>query len=228
MITFLILDWARPENVKQILTHLAGAANVDEIIVWNNNIQCAPSSFMTHSPKITLIDSTRDMSLFTRFAADSLARNEATLYHDDDVLVPHDVLVGLEEAWKKDPSRIYGLMGRIRRKNGSYSRPLRHGDCPIILTTTMIAHRRYASMALQFRDHPEIGPILATGKPYGNGEDMVISYVAMRESGKLNHACAMSGKRLPQPHAICRRWPHHFKYRDRLLKALDKHVIRLG
>ena len=229
MITVVLMNWKRPANVRQILARLSEVDAVSEVLIWNNNLQCAPSSFMTHSPKVTLIDSTRDMSLFTRFAAATLAANECILYHDDDVLLPRETIDGLFSAYSRASDRIHGLYGRRRTAAGDrYGVGLKRGSCPIILTTAMMAHRRYAAMALAMREHPVIGPLLLEGKPYGNGEDMVISYVAMKASGQLNLAHELTVQKLPHEHAICRRWPNHFNYRTKLMRALDEHVIRLG
>jgi len=229
MITVVIMNWKRPDNVKQILVRLSEVDAVSQVLVWNNNFQCAPSSFMTHSPKVTLIDSTRDMSLFTRFAAATLAANECILYHDDDVLLPRATIDSLFSAYSREPDRIHGLYGRRRSQPGNkYGVGTKRGPCPIILTTAMMAHRRYAAMALAMREHPVIGPILLEGRPYGNGEDLVISYVAMKTSGQLNLAHELFVQKLSRPDAICRRWPNHFNYRTRLMRALDEHVIRLG
>lgn len=228
MISVVLMNWKRPENVQRILTHLYGLDLVGEVIVWNNNPDCARESFMVEHQKGVLIESSRDMSLFTRFSAATLARHECVLYHDDDVLLPQKTITGLYTKWQDEPDRIYGPLGRRRKSGNRYSSPTRSGAAPIILTTAMISKREYASMALRFRDHPDIAPLLREGVPYGNGEDLVISYVAMRESGKQNMTCNLSVKKLSRPHPICLRWPQHFNYRTRLMRALDEHVVRLG
>lgn len=215
-VTGIILNWKRPDYVMRILTGWQGNELIGESIVWDNN----PTSRFHHDGT-TVIRASQDMGLYTRFAAACLARHDCVLIQDDDLELPDDSLRTLYTAWKKDPDIIHGVFGRMSKPDGSYARNVNgNAHAPIILTRALLAHRRYA--ADFFSVAPLFDDVQREGKPVGNGEDIIFSYVVMRATGRFNRVHRVSVKELPAPHSIHgRNWKGHVAHRTRLLRACE-------
>ena len=219
MITAVILNWKRPEGVKQICRHLNNHDLIGEIIVWNNNAEIFVEP---EAEKVKVINCSHDFGLFTRFAAASLAKHECILFHDDDILAPEETLKVLYEKWQKKPGVCHSPFGR-NPKNGEYSMNSQFGPVEIMLTRYVLVHREVAVYALsktpEFADLP--------GVPVGNGEDMILSYAAIDHSGKLNMAYRMETEDLYEEdeHAINTRFPGHIEHRTKIIQRC-KDVFR--
>jgi hypothetical protein len=215
-VTGVILNWKRPTNVARILSAWQASGIVTEAIVWNNN----PAATFRHQ-WANVINAALDMGLYTRFAAACLARNDCVLIQDDDLELPSESLRELVDAWHDDADIIHGVFGRAPKPDGSYARNI-GGDTesPIVLTRVLVAHRRYASRF--FEVAPAFADVQQEGKPAGNGEDIIFSYVALSESGRLNRVHRVAVNELPAPHSIHgRNWKGHVAHRTRLLRACE-------
>jgi len=216
-VTGVMLNWKRPANVARILSGWQAGGIVTEAIVWNNN----PAATFRHQ-WARVINSSQDMGLYTRFAAACLASNDCVLIQDDDLELPAESLQALLDAWENDPDIIHGIFGRAPKPDGSYARNV-GGDTesPIVLTRVLLAHRRYASQFFRFAR--TFDDVQREGKPTGNGEDIIFSYVARRASGRLNRVHGVSVNELPAPHSIHgRNWKGHVAHRSRLLRACEQ------
>jgi len=194
-VTGVMLNWKRPTNVARILSGWQASGIVTEAIVWNNN----PAATFRHQ----------------------WASNECLLIQDDDLELPAESLRALVDAWQDDPDIIHGVFGRAPKPDGSYARNI-GGDAesPVVLTRVLLAHRRYASRFFQVA--PTFDDVQREGKPAGNGEDIIFSYVATSESGRLNRVHRVSVTELPAPHSIRgRNWKGHVAHRTRLLRACE-------
>lgn len=220
-VTGVLLNWKRPVNVARILSGWKTSGLVDEAIVWNNN---PDASFRHQWAKVVNAD--RDLGLYTRFAAACLARNDCLLIQDDDLELPGDSLQKLYDAWQRDPDIIHGIFGRAPKPDGSYARNVNgNAEVPVVLTRVLIAHPRYA---VEFFQHASrFDDIQRDGKPTGNGEDIIFSYVARRASGRLNRVHRVPVNELPAPHSIHgRNWKAHVAHRFRLLRACEAWLHR--
>jgi len=215
-VTGVILNWKRPTNVARILGAWQASGILTEAIVWNNN---PAATFRHHWAKV--VNAAQDMGLYTRFAAACLANNDCVLIQDDDLELPTKSLRALLDAWQSDPDIIHGVFGRAPKPDGSYARNIGSDtDSPIVLTRVLVAHRRYASRFFQVA--PTFDDVQQGGKPAGNGEDIIFSYAAMRESGRLNRVHRIKVNELPAPHSIHgRNWNAHVAHRSRLLRACE-------
>ncbi|MCA9270488.1 MAG: glycosyltransferase [Planctomycetales bacterium] len=215
-VTGVILNWKRPTNVARILSGWQASGIVNEAIVWNNN----PAATFRH-PWANVVNAAQDMGLYTRFAAACLARHDCVLIQDDDLELPAESLRALVDAWQDDPDIIHGVFGRAPKPDGSYARNIGgDADSPVVLTRVLVAHRRYASQFFQVA--PAFDDIQQGGKPVGNGEDIIFSYVARKASGRLNRVHRVAVNELPAPHSIHgRNWKGHVAHRTRLLRACE-------
>ena len=216
-VTGVILNWKRPTNVQRIVAGWNAGGIVEESIVWNNN------------PKATfrddwanVINAAQDMGLYTRFAAACMARHDCILIQDDDLELPEASLRVLFDAWQQDPQIIHGVFGRGPKRDGSYARNYTgDADVPIVLTRALVVHRCYA--ARFFAAAPHFHDVQANGRPAGNGEDILFSYVARSASGKLNRIHSVRVNELPAPDSIHGRdWRGHVRHRTRLMRACEE------
>jgi len=215
-VTGVILNWKRPDNVHRILAGWESGGVVAEGIVWNNN----PATTFRH-PWASVVNASRDMGLYTRFAAASLSRYECVVIQDDDLELPVESLLDLVDAWRAEPDIIHGVFGRKPRPDGSYGRGV-SGDsmAPIVLTRALVARRCYAAQFFQVA--PIFADVQSGAKPAGNGEDIIFSYVAQHATGRLNRVHRLAVNELSAPHSIHRRnWKHHVAHRSRLLRACE-------
>lgn len=217
MITGVILNWKRPANVERIVKGWLTGGLVTEAIIWNNN----PDAPLANITGAKVINAGQDLGLYTRFAAACLAQHECILIQDDDLELPRSALESLFAAWQADPAVIHGVFGRTPKPDGSYARNVQgDAEVPIVLTRVLLAHRRYA--ANFFEVAPHFADIQSGGKPQGNGEDILFSYTAHRESGRLNRVHRVAVTELPAPHSIHgRNWQAHLNHRTRLLRACE-------
>ena len=110
MLTVVMLNWTRPEYVIQNINRYASYKVVESVLCFNNGATLKCSAGLP--PKCILIESSRDLGLYSRFAAASLARTKAIFYTDDDLWVPEATLEALYAAWQGSPSSCHGLHGR--------------------------------------------------------------------------------------------------------------------
>lgn len=221
MITCVLLNWKRPDNVCQIIKSYESVPLISEVIVWNNN----PDRTFVYNDRrglVRIVNSATDMGLYTRFAASCLAASDCLLIQDDDIVAPQATIETLHAAWRDDPSILHGVFGRSPKPDGSYA-TLHTGnaDVPVVLTRMLLARRPYA--AAFFVTAPQFASIQRSSEPFGNGEDIIFSYVAQKISGKLNKIHAVSTSELSAEHAIHRRYAAgHLAHRTRVLRACSR------
>lgn len=216
MITGVILNWKRPENVRRIVDGWLASGIVTEAIVWNNN----PAERFRHG-WAKVVNADQDLGLYTRFAAACLAQQPCVLIQDDDLELPVETMRGLYDAWRQDSDVLHGLFGRRPKADGSYdARNVPDGEVPVVLTRALLAARRYA--ADFFDVAPEFESVQREGRPAGNGEDILFSYTAMRYTGRFNRVHRLPVNELPAPHSIHgRNWSAHIAHRSRLIRACE-------
>lgn len=219
MITAVMLHWKREENLKKILRALEDDPLINEAIVWSNR---ADVPFL--DDWATVIQSSRDMSLTTRFAAAALAKNTCVLIQDDDLLLPKGTVRGLYEQWRENPDILHGLDGRGKNENGEYATLRGDRDVPIVLTRALVMHRRLAGEF--FAAYGNFEDLLAGGIPRGNGEDIVLNYVAQHLSGRPNRIHNLPRTELPDPHASHRRSTDHARYRTQVMRRGEEWLAR--
>lgn len=220
MISVVMLSWKREEGVRRICAALAGHPLVDEIIVWNNNPDLA--LFIDGA---TTINCSRDMGLYSRFAAASMARNECILYHDDDLLAGPGALEALYASWQKRPDVCHSLFGRRPGIGGQYNMQDARGPVEIVLTRFVLAPRAACLHAHtrtpRFRD--------LQGIPAGNGEDIILSYATMDLSRQLNQAYRWPFEDLGQDEGVSihMRFARHEAHRTEVIKRC-REVFQVG
>jgi hypothetical protein len=202
-----MLNWARPAYTVANLCRYDSYSVVSQVLCFNNG----PSlrGLASIPKKCTLIEASRDVGLYSRLAAASLAGTDAIFHTDDDLAVPETTMRALFEAWQKARLCCHGLYGRVVRP--VYQRGNAFGQVEVVLTRALLCSRLVNNAALSavhlFEDLVSV--------PRGNGEDIILSFAAMASSRSLNYAYRLPSEEFPRDgYAIHRRWPSHFKHRE--------------
>jgi hypothetical protein len=212
MISLVMLSWERIDNIISNINQYSTYKLIDEIIVFNNNNKHTLRGIENN--KLTLIESSKDLGLYTRFAASGLARNECIMHCDDDLFIPEITVNKLYEYWVNSPTLCHGTQGRFVVDD--YNQNEVFGDVQIVLTRCLLVSRTNCLATFKFTLNFED----LYGVPKGNGEDIILSFVSMHNSGKLNRVY-----NLPYLDyfdkvniAIYKRWNQHIEHRTKVVK----------
>ncbi|HKD08959.1 MAG TPA: hypothetical protein VKB79_23855 [Bryobacteraceae bacterium] len=216
MITVVMLNFARPRNALFNLQTYSSYRIVKDILCFNNG---APLVSGRLPRKCVLMEASKDLGLYSRFAAASLATTDAVFHTDDDLIVPEKTLEALYSYWFRAKSSCHGLYGRVAYPTYKYGNVF--GPVEVLLTRAMMCSRRVNNIALSatelFND--------LRGKPRGNGEDIILSFAGMAASKRLNLAYRLPAKNHAgeEPFAI-HRMPDHLEHR-RLIVSRCRRVF---
>ena len=174
--TAVLLSWKRLNQINDLSDYLQTFDFIDEILICNNNPDVAPF----RKEGVTVINNSSDLGLWTRFTTAMLAKNEAILLHDDDLLVDHKCMSHMWESFAKIPTTNHGLFGRrFPAPDHTYNMRDYLGKCDALLTRCVFTSKTRCHKALGFTHafDRELG-----GSPRGNGEDILLSYTGQNIS----------------------------------------------
>ncbi len=176
--TLIILNWKRPENIIKIIANLHNHPYIRHIIVSNghpnnqlffndlNHVNCYDDS------SLNLI-----YGLDLRFLRGISAKTDKLIIMDDDIFIDHDNLNKLLHSYEINPNRIVGIEGRnMESDTHYYNLPYKSQYCDIVLTRLLVCDKCLCS--LFFTCKPLVEEIYKSGVPYGNGEDILLSFIA--------------------------------------------------
>jgi hypothetical protein len=193
---------------------------ISEIIVSNGKSNTAV--YFKNESKIVVNDDYNEIDnkygLDCRFINCLKAKNDKVIIIDDDLNISQDELYKVILKYQENPNKIVGIFGRNITKNNEYDWNDRYDDVDIILTRLLIVDKKICS--LFFICKPLIEHIYKNGKPYGNGEDIFLSFIANIYYGNKN-LCLKNVKSndFPQNNSISGN-KNHLVYRKLLTKYL--------
>lgn len=220
-LTVVMLNWKRPTNVVRFASAYKAMPCVSEVVVADCGGACPPLGLPADVRHVAF---DWDPGLPARLAVAGLARTEAVLLADDDIEVPGATVATLFEAWREVRWQLVGLFGRRPSPSGVYSVADVYGEVPIVLTRAVMCSRSLCCRALYHA--VEMARVLG-GEPFGNGEDIVLSHVAMALSGRLNHAHPLPYQNVSYDdcHAISVRYPGHKAHRTRVVAWCRENIL---
>ena len=177
-ISLIILNWKRVNNVINSVNHYMSYKLIDEIIIFNNNPDLDLRRFF--NSKITIIESSKDMGLYSRFASAGLAKNHCILHCDDDIFIPEITVNELYRNWQKNKTICHGIEGRLIKNEYNTNNVI--GDVHVVLTRCLMASKANCLSAFEFTIYFDD----LYSEPTGNGEDIILSYVSMHNSKNFN------------------------------------------
>mgnify|MGYP001604377161 CR=1 FL=1 len=223
-VTVVMINAFRPDNVRKLIEHYAAMPLVSRVIVADvaanySNTTEVSGSWLKLPEKLMWLRIHPDPGMYLRFTAATLAQTSAVLIVDDDIMVPAHTVRMLFTHWQSAPEVLHGLVGRnpdIDIPDG-YTIDKAYGDVQIVLTRCVMMSAGYLGPVLDISRR--IVPVLP-GEPGGNGEDIVLSYVAMRESRFFNkvHKLPYEDMDAKSPVSISVRFAAHLEQRKAVLK----------
>lgn len=222
----VMLNWARPANVRELVERYLGHPAVTGITVVDNAPRNQPLLYHASLPAgLTYVRSSSDLGLYSRFAAAALAPIDPVLLVDDDIQPADKTISNLLEKWRRQPSVLHGLFGRDPDADGTY-RPGHtvYGACPVVLTRMVLCTRRSCALALAIGTR-----LLDTlpGTPRGNGEDIVLSYANHRATGLMNQAWPLpyTNRDYDDANAISVRFKGHAEHRTAVTRWCQQELL---
>ena len=174
----IILNWKRPHNIIEIINKIYEYSFIDEIIISNGH----PNSILTFTDfsKIISLDDTLNNQYYgldLRFLRGNCAKNNKLIFMDDDILIDQENLIKMLVQYEKNPGKIVGIEGRNMEHERHYGKvPYKSKECDIVLTRLLVCDKELCN--LFFKCKPLVETIYREGIPYGNGEDIVFSFIA--------------------------------------------------
>lgn len=213
----ILLNWKRLNNVMNNISHYISYQLVDEIIVFNNNPDVDLKKIS--NSKITVIEGSKNMGLYPRFAAAGLAKNPCILHCDDDLLIPEITVNELYKQWLNEKTICHGLEGRFISNEYNTSNAI--GNVHVVLTRCMMVSKTNCLYAFAFTGNFDDLP----SEPKGNGEDIILSYVSMFYSKKFNKTYKLKYTNYPDykdkpdgtSDSIHRVFPRHSQHRTAVI-----------
>ena len=216
--SLVVLNWQRPENVRQILDRYVSFDGLDDIIVWNNN---GNTPFVYLHPKVRCINSD-EFGLNTRWLGSLLARHSCVIVHDDDLICDEATIDRLIAYHRADPDRTYTLHGRNPTRSNQYADKVDHvaepTECDVHLTRVTCVNRRWVP---RYFDALAAMGIDITPQA-GGGEDIVISYAIRAATGRRPLVVPGSYEDLIAPHALANRYGSQAEERTVIMRACQQ------
>ena len=221
MISLIILNWKRPENIKKhILPYLEENNIIDEIIISHGN---KDTIFNYESNKKIIIhrhdnELNQNFGLSLRFLAALTSKNKFIMFMDDDEVISNDDIEKCYYQIKNNKNLgIIGKYGRKFYKQGNqyvYNFHNFKGISDIILTKFMILRKQIIFDFFVNSMHVE--HLQKKSKPFWNGEDIFISLLSRKRYGNnsLYADRDIKGKKLDELGVSVSLWGGHKNFRE--------------
>jgi hypothetical protein len=163
------------------------------------------------------------MGVYPRLALSLLAQNKVIWTQDDDWIVPTPVLEGLLNWYAQEPNRVHGIFGRDPRVDNTYAVKYQHEmrECEMVLTSACVFSRWLLPHVWHLIDTPMVKDYQKFAIQHGtipsNGEDILLSYAAMRFSGYKNMCYGSPITALSKPTSLSDN-PGHYVARTELMQ----------
>lgn len=231
-LTVVMLNWQRPENVRRFTHFYATHHRVAQIIIGDNNPYAGVRQHATNitngldeesAAKVVVASFTQDVGLPSRFALGALARTDQVLLVDDDINLPDNTIIRLHNEFLKHDAGAVGLFGRNTEPNGKYTTRTDYDEVEIVLTRAVITTPQICAEAA-WRS-VQMAKALG-GEPFGNGEDIVMSYVATKKTLRANLAFNLPYKNVgyDDQNAISVRFPKHLEHRSKVVRWCRENI----
>ena len=222
MLSVVILNWDRLHHVKRIVEKYQSYPDVREVLVVNSN----PDAEFPSVDKLTVMQTTRDFGLDSRFAAAAMAATDQVLLQDDDILLPQKTVAALSDASRREPMRLHGLFGRNPNSENEYALFYERTSAvaEIILTRAVVAWQSQISEFFPARTRT---PIIAARRRHRefqtnphNGEDIIFSYAVSAATGERHRVHDFEVEELHgMGLGISETGSGHYEFRTEIMRA---------
>ena len=223
-----LLNWRRKQNVIDIVNNMVKYNCINEILISNGNIEHSlKKTDMIESDKIKIFDDwiiNDNYGLDRRYINALRGKNDNIIIMDDDVEISENELNKLIDEYKKNDNRIVGKWGR--NIGNGYNFHDHYNDVDVVLTKLFVCKKHL--FKLFFICKPLIEDIYKTGVPYGNGEDIVFSFISNIYTKNKGFCIRLQTNELPQMNTGVCKHKHHKEYRNNLCSYLIKNKSKIA
>jgi len=233
MISVIILNWKRPDNIiKDILPEIINYKLVNEVIISHGNketyFKTPEYSIVKHYHDADLNDT---LGVARRFLRATNAKNDCILILDDDRLPSENYVNQIYEEYKKDPYTVIGTEKRyVSIKNGykdhviSNTKPKQQGDILIVLTQTLMTNKQLCKNFMDKKD--KMNDFALKAKPIWNGEDILFNLIFIKDFNKKPIHIKPENERNLKTNDAINNIPGHYTYREKFSRAaLERYEI---
>ena len=231
MISVVILNWKRPDNIKNdILPKIINYNLVSEVIISHGR-----SETYFQTPDIKMVKHYKDENLNNsnlgvarRFLRSCNAKNECILILDDDRLPSEEYVNKMYELFQKDKNVIIGSVERYVSPSIGYSNNKRNieNENKIVLTQILMTNKKMCKDFMNEKD--KMNDLALKAKPVWNGEDILFNLIYIKNYNKSPIHLEPINKDvilLKNNDAICKN-TGHYEYRRKFSKtALERYEI---
>lgn len=226
ILSLCILNWKRKKNVIFIVNNMANFNCINEILISNGNKNhSVEKNDFIETNKIKIFDDSdinNNYGLELRYVNALRANNDNVIIMDDDLLIAENELNKLIDEFKKNPKRIVGKWGR--NIENEYNLRNCYNSVDVVLTKLLICRKKLFN--LFFICKPLVEEIYKTGVPYGNGEDIFLSFIA-NIYFKCNGFCLdLNIRKLSEMNCAVSTNKFHLRYRKKLCNFLIKNKTK--
>lgn len=226
-VSLVIMNWLRPDVLKNMLEQLVEYETIDEVIISHGR---EDTYFEFDNAKVVNEkhwgNINMQFGLSRRFLSASQAKNEVILMIDDDEYPSDEYVKKLLKKYNENPRRLYGRFGRNLKK-GNYNLHQRYGDVCVLITKCILFNKELCAEFFKHKD--SVMHIIEKGKPLWNGEDVFMSAIACNFYGTNNYCVEGSGWINPIEGRENKRsrsvssWKNHRWFRTELVHFCAKH-----
>ena len=189
--SIVIMNWKRKRNItKYIIPVLIQLPYINEILISNGNKE---SAIIPNHYKVRCFNHygyyNDKYGLELRYITANQSKNNHVIIMDDDLICLE--MSKMLKTYEKDHNKIVGLYGRCG--SDGYSNDEHHYKTiysqyksEIILTRLMVFPKKFINIYFKYKYL--CMELFNKGKPYGNGEDIVFSYLLSKYI-QSNHLC---------------------------------------
>ena len=230
MISVVILNWKRPDNIKNdILPKITNYNLVSEVIISHGN-----SETYFQTPDIKMVKHYKDENLNSnlgvalRFLRSCNAKNECILILDDDRLPSEEYVNKMYELFQKDKNVIIGSVERYVSPSIGYSNNKKNveNENKIVLTQILMTNKKMCKDFINKKD--KMNDLALKAKPVWNGEDILFNLIYIKNYNKKPIHLEPINKEvtlLKNNDAIFKN-TGHYEYRKKFSKtALERYEI---
>lgn len=238
MLSVVILNWKRPNNIKSLILPQLLKCNIVGEIIISHGLQL--SSFTFNHPKVVHRNDhylNIKYGLLLRFIAGISTKYPNILIMDDDIIAYPLTITNMYNVYKKNNSITVGRFGRKITNKYDYSCldiDSKYTFAPIVLTSLVIINKKLCYTILEkCNQHPNLIEFVKTNSiPLWNGEDIFMSFISNKIYNKQPIITAdpqlFPIKKLRSDNdlkvAISKTSINHSNYRSRLIKYLIRNL----
>jgi hypothetical protein len=199
---------------------LESIPEVTEVLLWNDSRIGVNEWEFT---KTRVVTGQNPWGVFPRLALGLLAKNKHIFTQDDDWLIDADAFRQMYEGFLKAPTLVHGIFGRSPTEEDTYALEHNHEerDCEMVLTSGCFFSRTILPHTWHLIEQPAIQQCLDFNEQNGsirsNGEDIILSYSAMRFNNRPNKCYGYRIEKLPDYNGISSN-ANHRKVRTNLMQ----------